>query len=156
MSNIFGGSPSATIPTVSFYSIDQGKLLCDKLWVVVCIFMEISQTQEHMRERTSHPIHEFTKNLWELTARQTVAVGELEYINWALQEVTSDLKKSGDAWVKERVSTALSVMTEAVGGNYTIESSFYNDFSIHGHIKVGSKGIDADADKTKEDSRASA
>ena len=76
----------------------------------------------------NHPIHQSTKNLWEMTSSHTVAVGELEYINRALQEVTSDLKKSGDAWVKERVSTALSVMSEAVGGNYTIESSIYKEF----------------------------
>jgi hypothetical protein len=128
MSNIYGSSPSADFPSISFYSIDQGKLICDKLWVVVCIFMEIIQSKEYMREMTDHPIHEFTKNLWELTASQTVAVGELEYINWALQEVTSDLKKSGDAWVKERVSTASSIMSEAVGGDYTIESSNYKEF----------------------------
>jgi hypothetical protein len=128
MSNIFGGNPSADFSSVSFYSIDQGKLICDKLWVVVCIFMEIIQSKDHMREMTSHPINECTKNLWELTAGQTVAVGELEYINWAIQEVTSDLQNSGDAWVKERVSTALSVMSEAVGGNYTIESSIYKEF----------------------------
>ena len=128
MSNIFGSNPSADFHAVQFYSIDQGKLICDKLWVVVCIFTEIIQSKDRMREMTNHPIHECTKNLWELAAGQTVAVGELEYINWALQEVTSDLKNLGDAWVKERVTTALSVMSEVVGGDYTIESSIYNEF----------------------------
>jgi hypothetical protein len=128
MSNIFDGSTSATIPAVSFYSIGQGKLICDKLWVVVCIFLEITHSKDHEREMTNHPIHECIRNLWNTTASQTVAVGELEYINWALQEVTSDLKKSGDAWVKERVSTASSIMSEVVGGDYTIESSNYKEF----------------------------
>jgi hypothetical protein len=128
MSNICSSNPSADFPAVQFYSIDQGKLICDKLWVVVCIFMEMIQSKDHMREMTNHPIHQCTKNLCDMTASQTVAVGELEYINWALQEVTSDLNNSGDAWVKERVSTALSVMSEAVGGNYTIESSIYKEF----------------------------
>ena len=127
MSNIFGSSPSVTIPDVSFYSIDQGKVICDKLWVVVCIFLEITHSKYHIREMTNHPIHECIKNLWNITASQTVTIGELEYINWALQEVTSDLKNSGDAWVKERVSTALSVMSEAVGGDYSIDASIYRE-----------------------------
>lgn len=134
MSNIFGSNPSADFPAVSFYSIDQGKLICDKLWVVVCIFLEVIQSKEHIQKMTNHSLHQCTKNLWDMTASQTVAIGELEYINWALQEVTSDLKKSGDAWVKERVSTALRVMSEVVGGDYT---------------------VDADAGLTKEDSRTS-
>ena len=128
MSNILGSSQSSTLPIVSFYPIDQGKLICDKLWVVVCILMEITQPKDNMREMTNHPIHESIKNLWDMTASQTVAVSELEYINWALQEVTSNLKKSDDTWVKERVSTALSVMSEAVGGDYTIDSSIYKEF----------------------------
>jgi hypothetical protein len=127
MSNIFGSSPSETRPAVSFYSIDQGKLICDKLWVVVCIFLEITQSKDHMREMTNHPIHKCTKDLWDMTASQTVAVGELEYINWALQEVTSDLKNSGDKWVNERISTALRVMCETVGGNYVVDASLYKE-----------------------------
>ena len=127
MSNIFGSSPSTTLPVVSFYPIDQGKLICDKLWVVVCIFLEITQSKDQIRKMTNHPIHQCTKNLWDMTASQTVAVGELEYINWALQEVTSDLKKLGNAWVIERASAAIRVMEEVVNHNYTIDTSSYEE-----------------------------
>lgn len=138
MRNIFGRSPSADSPVVSFYSINQGKLICDKLWVVVCILLEITHSKDYMREMTNHPIHEFTKNLWELTVSQTVAVGELEYINWALQEVTSDLKKLGDTWVIERASAAIRVMEETVDHHYTIDTSSYKE-PLYMKLKGGEK-----------------
>ena len=125
MSNIFGSSP--TVPAVSFYSIDQGKLICDKLWVVVCIFLEITQSKDHMRAMTNHPIHKCTRDLWDMTASQTVAVGELEYINWALEEVTSDLNNSGDKWIDERISTALRVMQETIDGDYVVDATLYKE-----------------------------
>ena len=127
MSNIFDNSPSATLTLVSFYSIDQGKQICDKLWVVVCIFLEITQSKDNIRKMTNHPIHQCAKNLWDMTASQTVAVGELEYINWALQEVTSDLKNSGDKWVDERISTALRVMHETIDGDYVVDTTLYKE-----------------------------
>ncbi len=111
----------------SWYPKDEEELICKKLNVVVFILWELNKARDTIMRLKNHPIHEFTKFLWDVAAGGMIQVGQLEFLVREVQAVADDFKRSKNAWVKERTSTALRVMNEIICGDYIIDASIYTD-----------------------------
>lgn len=127
MNKIVVRNPNTTLPVGSWYPEEEEALICKKLYVVAFILYELRLGREKVRKLKNHSIHEFTIYLWDEAASLSMKVGQLEFLVREIQEVADDFKRSRNAWVKERTSTALRVMNEIIDGDYTIDSSIYTD-----------------------------
>ena len=94
----------------SRYSVEEEKLICNKLWEIVSILQELGEARTSIKKLRNHPIHDFTDFLKGFAFEGYVRVGELELLAKDIQEVADDFKHSKNAWVKERTSTALRLM----------------------------------------------
>lgn len=106
-------SPISQLNKVSFgsrYSVEEEKLICNKLWEIVSILQELGEARTSIKKLRNHPIHDFTDFLKGFAFEGNVRVGELELLAKDIQEVADDFKHSRNAWVKERTSTALRLM----------------------------------------------
>ena len=104
----------------SRYSVEEEKLICNKLWEIVSILQELGEVRNTVKKLRNHPIHDFTDFLKGFAFEGNVRVGELELLAKDIQEVADDFKHSRNAWVKERTSTALRLMNEIII-NYAID-----------------------------------
>ena len=98
----------------SRYSVEEEKLICNKLWEIVLILQELGEARNTLKKLRNHPIHDFTYFLKGFAVEGNVRVGELELLAKDIQEVADDFKHSRNAWVKERTSTALKLMNELI------------------------------------------
>ena len=125
MNDIVVRNPKTTLPLGSWYSEDEEKLICKKIYVVASILYELKHSRDKVRKLKNHPIHEFTNFLMNVSANRIIMVGELELLVKDIQDVANDFKASRNPWVKERTSTALRVMNEIIDGDYSIDDSLY-------------------------------
>ena len=98
----------------SRYSVEEEKLICNKLWEIVSILQELGEARTSVKKLRNHPIHDFTDFLKGFAFEGNVRVGEIELLAKDIQEVADDFKHSRNAWVKERTSTALRLMNEII------------------------------------------
>ena len=98
----------------SWYSVEEEKLICNKLWEIVSILQELGEARNTVKKLRNHPIHDFTDFLKSFAFEGNVRVGELELLAKDIQEVADDFKHSRNAWVKERTSTAMCLMNELI------------------------------------------
>ena len=114
----------------SRYSIEEEKLICNKLWEIVSILQELGEARTSIKKLRNHPIHDFTDFLKGFVFEGNVRVGELELLAKDIQEVADDFKHSKNAWVKERTSTALRLINRLINNDFTNEISIskINDF----------------------------
>ena len=42
------------------YSVDEEKLICNKLWEIVSILQELGEARTSIKKLRNHPIHDFT------------------------------------------------------------------------------------------------
>ncbi len=127
MSDIIVRNPNTTLPIGSWYPEEEEKLIANKLFVVVYILRELYESRYEVKKLKNHPIHDFYEWLWEVAGGGMIKVGQLELLLCDVQDVADDFKKSRNAWVKERTTTALRVMNEIIDGDYTIDHSLYID-----------------------------
>ena len=127
MNKIVVRNPKTILPVGSWYSKDEEELICNKLFVVVFILWELNKARDKIKCLKNHPIHEYTRYLWDVASGGMMQVGMLEFYAQEIQEVADDFKRSRNAWVKERTSTALKVMNEIIYGDYSIDTSIYTD-----------------------------
>lgn len=110
-------SPISKLNKGSFgsrYSVDEEKLICNKLWEIVSILQELGEARNTVKKLRNHPILDFTDFLKGFAFEGYVRVGQLEILAKDIQEVADDFKHSRNAWVKERTSTALRLMNEII------------------------------------------
>jgi hypothetical protein len=98
----------------SRYSVEEEKLICNKLWEIVSILQELGEARNTVKKLRNHPIHDFTDFLKGFAFEGNVRVGELELLAKDIQEVADDFKHSRNTWVKERTSTALRLINDIV------------------------------------------
>ena len=98
----------------SRYSVEEEKLICNKLWEIVSILQELGEARNTVKKLRNHPIHDFTDFLKGFTFEGSVRVGELELLAKDIQDVADDFKHSRNAWVKERTSTVLRLMNDII------------------------------------------
>ena len=98
----------------SRYSVEEEKVICNKLWEIVSILQELGEARNTVKKLRNHPIHDFTDFLKGFAFEGNVRVGEIELLAKDIQEVADDFKHSRNAWVKERTSTALRLMNEII------------------------------------------
>lgn len=127
MNKIVIRNPNTTLPVGSWYPEEEEELICKKLHVVVFILWELNEARNKVARLKNHPIHEYTRYLWGVASGGMMQVGLLEFYVREIQEVADDFKRSRNAWVKERTSTALRVMNEIIYGDYSIDTSIYTD-----------------------------
>ncbi len=127
MCKIIVRNPNTKLPLGSWYPEEEEKLIAEKLLVVVCILRELYESREKNKRLKNHPIHDFYQWLWEVATGGMIQVGQLELLLKDVQDVADDFKRSRNAWVKERTSTALRIMNEIIDGNYTIDKSIYKN-----------------------------
>lgn len=110
-------SPISQLNKVSFgsrYSVEEEKLICNKLWEIVSILQELGEARNTVKKLRNHPIHDFTDFLKGFAFEGYVRVGELELLAKDIQEVAVDFKHSSNVWVKERTSTALQLTNDLI------------------------------------------
>jgi len=98
----------------SRYSVEEEKVICNKLWEIVSILQELGEARDTVKKLRNHPIHDFTDFLKGFAFEGNVRVGDLELLAKDIQEVADDFNHSRNAWVKERTSTALGLMNEII------------------------------------------
>ena len=102
----------------SRYSVEEEKLICNKLWEIVSILQELGEARNTVKKLRNHPIHDFTDFLKGFVFEGNVRVGELELLAKDIQEIADDFKHSRNAWVKERTSTAMRLMNDLINNKF--------------------------------------
>lgn len=80
MNNIVIRNPNITLSIGSWYSEEEEKLICKKIYVVASILNELKHSRDKVRKLKNHPIHEFTDFLMNVSANRMIMVGELSYL----------------------------------------------------------------------------
>ena len=98
----------------SRYSVEEEKLICNKLWEIVSILQELGEARNTVKKLKNHPIHDFTDFLKGFAFEGNVRVGELELLAKDIQEVADDFKNSRNLWVKDKTANALRLMQSLI------------------------------------------
>ena len=100
----------------SRYSVDEEKLICNKLWEIVSILEELGEARTSIKKLRNHPIHDFTDFFKIYAIEGFYTVIELELFQKDIQDVADDFKDSRNLWVKDKTATALRLMQSLIAG----------------------------------------